>query len=87
MTVKWRGVTIWTGGDLDGDLVHVSFNGKLLAIVRATHAAVQRMRPYLQLLEADVLAGAAKPCTVWEMAVEDRGQFSLPCGGGGFQRR
>ena len=59
-----------TGGDLDGDDVQVSFNEKLISIVRATQAAVQRMRPYLKALEADVLANAAAPCTAWQ---QDRG--------------
>ena len=86
MTVKWRGVSVFvTGGDLDGDLVHVSFNEKLISIVRATHAVVQRMKRYLQLLEADVLADAVKPCTFWDSAAEDRGRFLLPGGDGGLR--
>ncbi|CAE6915440.1 unnamed protein product, partial [Symbiodinium natans] len=53
------GNTLMAGGDLDGDHVQVSFNDKLLAIVRATPDSVARLAPLLKTLEDDIVASAA----------------------------
>ncbi|CAE7613785.1 unnamed protein product, partial [Symbiodinium sp. KB8] len=62
------------GGDLDGDYVQVSFNQKIVALVRGTGTGVQRLGPLFQRLEADIVASMTEPCTGWQSdRVEQRG--------------
>ncbi|CAE7592032.1 unnamed protein product [Symbiodinium sp. CCMP2456] len=83
-----HGNTLMAGGDLDGDLVQVSFNEKLIALMRATQAAVERLAPLRWRLEADVIDSMTEPATGWENGgAEARGHspeccpFRFCCGG------
>ena len=55
-----------TGGDLDGDHVQISFNEKLVALMRATQSAVDRLAPLRWRLETDVIDSMTEPATGWE---------------------
>ena len=62
------------GGDLDGDDVEVSFNEKLVAVVRASQEGINRLSPLLKQLELDVLQSIVQPHTAWHTdIVEERG--------------
>ena len=63
------------GGDDDGDDVQVSFNDKLVAVVRATQVGINRLSPLLKEPERDVLRSMVQPHTAWQSdAVEERGR-------------
>ncbi|CAE7941938.1 unnamed protein product, partial [Symbiodinium necroappetens] len=53
------------GGDLDGDHVHASFWKKLVNLMRATQAAVERLASLRWRLEADVIGSMTEPATAW----------------------
>ena len=59
----------------DGDGVQISFNEKLLDLVRATQDAVNRLKGLLQQLASDVVESAVAPTAPWRSdAVADRGR-------------
>ncbi|CAE7464859.1 unnamed protein product [Symbiodinium sp. CCMP2456] len=67
-----HGNTLMAGGDLDGDLVQISFNEKLIALMRAAQAAVERLAPLRWRLEADVIDSMTEPATGAEFLAHAR---------------
>ena len=65
---------------MDGDHVHASFWKKLVDLMRATQAAVERLASLRWRLEEDIIGSMTEPATAWgDGDVEARGRAPKRC--------